>query len=278
MIFLENRAMRKFTFIALATLLIPQIALGWGQLGHRTIAEIAERNLTPKAKANIEKYTAGTPLWKYSLFVDEERNNPLYKEPLYGLHASIADCDCTSPQIVRDRYRDGKDGVTAMYTFRKQLKNYKELPDSVVLYAIKCITHIVADFNCPSHVRYVDNANKCSFAAIYNGKKVDMHRWWDTWLIQSLQKNRTGKLDHMQYADHLNTLSAKEIKAITKGWAQEWFEAAARECRPTLYWIDELKVEKIDQKFVDKAAPLAESQMQRAGYQMAAALNAIFGK
>ena len=77
--------MRKFTFIALATLLIPQIALGWGQLGHRTIAEIAERNLTPKAKANIEKYTAGTPLWKYSLFVDEERNNPLYKEPLYGL-------------------------------------------------------------------------------------------------------------------------------------------------------------------------------------------------
>jgi hypothetical protein len=46
----------------------------------------------------------------------------------------------------------------------------------------------------------------------------------------------------------------------------------------TMNFIDELKVEKIDQKFVDKAAPLAESQMQRAGYQMAAALNAIFGK
>ena len=97
--------MKKFSIIALAALLIPQIALGWGQLGHRTIAEIAERNLTPKAKANIEKYTGGTPLWKYSLFVDEYRNHPDYKEALSGFHASIADSDCTSPQIIRDRYR-----------------------------------------------------------------------------------------------------------------------------------------------------------------------------
>ena len=82
--------MKKIAIIALVALFIPQIALGWGQLGHRTIAEIAERNLTPKAKANIEKYTGGTPLWKYSLFVDEYRNHPDYKEALDGLHASIA--------------------------------------------------------------------------------------------------------------------------------------------------------------------------------------------
>lgn len=270
--------MKKFSIIALAALLIPQIALGWGQLGHRTIAEIAERNLTPKAKANIEKYTGGTPLWKYSLFVDEYRNHPDYKEALSGFHASIADSDCTSPQIIRDRYRDGKDGVTAMNNFREQLKNYKELPDSDVLYAIKCITHVVADFNCPSHVRYVDNANKGGFVAIFEGKKVGVHRFWDTWLIQSIQKKRDGKLDHMRYADHLNTMSKKQIKEVTKGWAQEWFESAARDCRPTLYWIDDRKIEKIDNKFVEKATPLAERQMQKAGYQMAKALNTIFGK
>ncbi|MBQ3208747.1 MAG: S1/P1 nuclease [Alistipes sp.] len=266
--------MRKFVVILMAAILLPQFAMGWGRLGHRTIAEIAERNLTPKAKANIEKYTGGTPLWKYSLWVDEMRNHPDYKKPLYGLHASIADSDCTSPQIVRDRYRDGKDGVTAMYTFREQLKNYKELPDSVVLYAIKCITHIVADFNCPSHVRYVDNANKGDYPAIFNGKKVGVHRFWDTWLIESLQKDRNPQ----HYADRLNVLSKKEIKKITKGWAQEWFEDAARSCRPTLYWVDNLKIEKLDQKFIDKATPLVESQLQKAGYQMAEALNTIFGK
>lgn len=266
--------MRKFVVILMVAILLPQFAMGWGRLGHRTIAEIAERNLTPKAKANIEKYTGGTPLWKYSLWVDEMRNHPDYKKPLYGLHASIADSDCTSPQIVRDRYRDGKDGVTAMYTFREQLKNYKELPDSVVLYAIKCITHIIADFNCPSHVRYVDNANKGDYPAIFNGKRVGVHRFWDTWLIESLQKDRNPQ----HYADRLNVLSKKEIKKITKGWAQEWFEDAARSCRPMLYWVDNRKIEKLDQKFIDKATPLVESQLQKAGYQMAEALNTIFGK
>ena len=127
-------------------------------------------------------------------------------------------------------------------------------------------------------MRYVDNANKGDYKAVFNGKKVGVHRFWDTWLIQSVQKKRDGKLDHMLYADHLNTLSKKEIKSITKGWAQEWFEMAARNCRPTLYWIDDKKIEKIDDKFVAKATPLVESQMQKAGYQMAAALNAIFGK
>ena len=266
--------MRKFVVILMATILLPQFAMGWGRLGHRTIAEIAERNLTPKAKANIEKYTGGTPLWKYSLWVDEMRNHPDYKKPLYGLHASIADSDCTSPQIVRDRYRDGKDGVTAMYTFREQLKNYKELPDSVVLYAIKCISHIIADFNCPSHVRYVDNANKGDYPAIFNGKRVGVHRFWDTWLIESLQKDRNPQ----HYADRLNVLSKKEIKKITKGWAQEWFEDAARSCRPMLYWVDNRKIEKLDKNFLDKATPLVESQLQKAGYQMAEALNTIFGK
>lgn len=266
--------MRKFVVILMAAILLPQFAMGWGRLGHRTIAEIAERNLTPKAKANIEKYTGGTPLWKYSLWVDEMRNHPDYKKPLYGLHASIADSDCTSPQIVRDRYRDGKDGVTAMYTFREQLKNYKELPDSVVLYAIKCISHIIADFNCPSHVRYVDNANKGDYPAIFNGKKVGVHRFWDTWLIESLQKDRNPQ----HYADRLNVLSKKEIKKITKGWAQEWFEDAARSCRPMLYWVDNRKIEKLNKNFLDKATPLVESQLQKAGYQMAEALNTIFGK
>ena len=51
--------MKKIVIISLVALLIPQVALCWGRLGHRTIAEIAERNLTPKAKANIE--------WKYAL-------------------------------------------------------------------------------------------------------------------------------------------------------------------------------------------------------------------
>ena len=34
-------------------------AFGWGKIGHDAIADIAECNLTPKAKKNIEKLLGG---------------------------------------------------------------------------------------------------------------------------------------------------------------------------------------------------------------------------
>ena len=46
--------MRKLV-IAVLALVVAFDAMAWGGLGHRTVAEIAERNLTKKAKANIDK-------------------------------------------------------------------------------------------------------------------------------------------------------------------------------------------------------------------------------
>ena len=43
----------------------------WGTVGHRAIAEVAQRHLTPKAKAAIERYTGSTPLAEYAVFMDE---------------------------------------------------------------------------------------------------------------------------------------------------------------------------------------------------------------
>lgn len=53
----------------------------WGTVGHRAIAEVAQRHLTPKAKAAIERYTGSTPLAEYAVFMDEVAADPRYKEP-----------------------------------------------------------------------------------------------------------------------------------------------------------------------------------------------------
>ena len=46
--------MKKILFIAAAAMLCIE-AFGWGGVGHRVIVEIAQRNLTEKAKENISK-------------------------------------------------------------------------------------------------------------------------------------------------------------------------------------------------------------------------------
>lgn len=86
----------------------------WGTVGHRAIAEAAQRHLTPKAKAAIERYTGGTPLAEYAVFMDEVAADPRYKEPFRGWHASIADAEQLPrrsageiPQGTRRRDRSG---------------------------------------------------------------------------------------------------------------------------------------------------------------------------
>lgn len=268
----------KKTIILSAALLLAVCSAGrcfaWGRLGHTTIAEIAERHLTPKAKAEIERYTGGTPLAHYAVFMDSVVNHPKYKKPLRGWHASIADVDCTSPAIVRNRYRDGRDGVTAMEYFRERMAQRDELQlsDSTVLCAIKCIVHIVADFHCPAHVRYVDCANEGDIPVTFFGKQTYSHRVWDTFAIVHAHKGWNCK----QYADYLDTWSKAEIGKCTGGWAQEWFEDAARDVRSSIYWIGE--DDRLGDEFQAKAIPLAEQQMRKAAYQLAKALNTIFGK
>ena len=96
----------RVSIIAIGLALLTSLDVAaWGGLGHRTIAEIAERNLTPQAKANIEKYTGGTPLADYSVWMDQVRNTPEYKKATTGWHASIVDERCRTSQKLRDERR-----------------------------------------------------------------------------------------------------------------------------------------------------------------------------
>lgn len=185
----------------------------WGTVGHRAIAEVAQRHLTPKAKAAIERYTGGTPLAEYAVFMDEVAADPRYKEPFRGWHASIADAECNSPAEVREKYRKGRDGVTGAETLTAALKNYRELDDSVVLTYIKCIVHMVADFHCPAHVRYTDAHNEGKFDVTFFGKPKTLHSVWDSGVIARIHPGWS----YERYADYLDNASKREIRRMTEG-------------------------------------------------------------
>ena len=247
-------------------------ALAWGRVGHRTIAEIAERHLTPAAKAEIERYTGGESIVAYAVFMDSVVKMPEYVKPFRGWHASIADEKCKSPLDVRFKHRKCHDGVTAMEDFRASLANRSEMTDSAVLCAIKCIVHIVGDFHCPAHVRYTDCKNEGKYKVTYYDRKAILHSVWDTGVITHGDRR---KWTYGQYADYLDTWSDKKIAACTKGWAQEWFEDCAHDVRKSIHWVGEGDV--LGDKFQKKALPLAELELRKAGYQLAKALNTIFG-
>ena len=69
--------------------------------------------------------------------------------------------------------------------------------------------------------------------------------------------------------------SKREIRRMTRGSYREWFEDAARDVRPSIDWV--APGDTLGEEFMAKATPLAEQQLRKASYQLAAALNRIFG-
>lgn len=246
---------------------------GWGRLGHAVIAEIAQRHLTPKAKATIMHYTGGEDLAAFSCWMDVVDKNEPFKTSHAGWHASIADPDCKSPLYIRKEARNCRDGVTAMEYFRELLEDYPEMEDSLVLESIRCMVHIVGDFHCPVHIRYTDCVNEGKFDVIYNGGTIRFHNFWDSTLLQDA--TGLGWKQYSEYADRIDTWKKRQIKSVSKGWAREWFEDAAATVRPM---IDEVHPgDVLPEDYVEKHQDLAEELLLKSAYQLAAALNAIFG-
>ena len=141
--------MKKLLLLLLfAGLLNTGSVFGWGREGHETIAKIAERNLTKKAKKRIEKYLGGHSIVYFAKWMDEYRHTPEYK---------FTNNWHTVPVNAGLRYEDSMlaTGGNAIYGLEQaieNLKNYRSLTDSAVEVNLKYIIHLVGDMHCPAHI------------------------------------------------------------------------------------------------------------------------------
>jgi hypothetical protein len=264
--------MRRLFALVVATLIATN-AFAWGGLGHRTIAELAERHLTPTAKANIDKYTGGKPISDYATWMDQSSNPEHFRRHTRNWHASIVDADNRATQAVRDKFRKG-DAVTATLMFTEMFREREKLTDSTVMFALKCLVHMVGDIHCPSHMRYADVNNGRGFdlgvEVCYFDNYQKLHKVYDTSLIASNNPGITPK----EYAEKLDTYSRKQIKEVTEGWIERWHEDAARDIRAAIPWAKH--GDELFEEFDKKALPLAEMELQKAGYRLAKVLNTLF--
>ncbi len=143
---------------------------GWGREGHETIAKIAERNLTKKAKKRIEN-TSGALDRLLRQWMDEYRHTPEYK---------FTNNWHTAPVNAELRYEDSmlaKNG-NAIYGLEQaieNLKNYRSLTDSAVEVNLKYIIHLVGDMHCPAHIKYTTHDMK--YDVLFEDKYHKPHKF-----------------------------------------------------------------------------------------------------
>ena len=292
--------MKKTLLIALlvpAFLLMNMVeSAAWGQIGHSTIAQVAQDHLTPKAQKAISKYLDGMPLaiiasdadvyrgeWTVDLgfiptnpqdarvtFVKNfDFSTPLNISP--WTHSITVDMDfkCYPTDNLNGAYINN----AAYYIDRlsKELKENAENMDPFERYkAIAIIVHLIGDMHCPMHIVYLpDNVNKGHYMVYWKGKQHKMHVIWDGRIFDDYYKWGFKEMAYL-----VDTATPKQIAEITKGNIYDYAESSARDSWPAVSAYSDGDV--LPRSYATDIRPLLFSQLRNGGYRLAAIFNEIF--
>ena len=258
--------MKKTTLFLLALAMACPAArlLAWSRIGHDTIAAIAESQLTPKARATVEKYLGGRSIIYFASWMDEVRDTPEYKHTARW-HAAAPDKNLRNDPAARAKI--GGDCVTAAKNCIALLKGHAKLDPKIAGDNIKFLIHIIGDMHCPGHVKYADV--NTDFSVKLLGRKLTYHELWDSGLLYAIHN-----WSYSEYLRHLGGISVEERAAMSRGTPDDWFHETAVDSRVIYDWAG--PGASLDRDYTNKAQGLAEKQLVKAGCRLARALNELF--
>lgn len=259
------------------------LCFGWGRDAHAAIAYIAERHLTPTAKANIEKCIDGRSIVYYASWLDNHRA----ENKSWGKLAHVAHYDIATCEPIGKPYKYMKSTIN-------KLKKYRELPDSTVKVSIYHLVHSLGDYHCPGHVAYYDCSGEkpkklitSSYDIYLKPKKTRMnyHKLWDSGIVQMGQPG-WGYMDWGHALD--SSVSQEYIDSVTAGSLKDWMKDIATRTqqeykiyerapyKDSLCADDELSV--VDADMMNDYYEIAAKQILIGGLRMAKIINDIFGE
>lgn len=265
-ILLFLKPMIKKILFAAAVLFSALSASAFESEGHDAIAYIAECNLTPTAKATIEKYLGGRSIVYYASWMDYIRLTPEYKHT-DGWHSASLDANGKA-KIWKDRYM-AQVGITQELT---KVRDYKHMTDSAVAVSIKLLVHMIGDMHCPAHTFFEGTPQKIHFS-FKGGDKMRFHKFWDQTSL-SMAHNWY----YTEYQHQLDRATPQEKAEICSGTLVDWIEDNGRIVRPVYDWFTDGKdYDKYETPvLILKAAEIQHLQIMKAGYRLAHVLNSVF--
>ena len=256
------------TLVATSMMVGP--ARGWGRLGHRVAAKIAEARLTPAARAAVASLLEpGESLADVSTWADEVRRDIPESGPWHYINIPI-----TEPKY--DAKFVPKEGcvVTKIDDFRKILAD-PNAPKAERQKALKFLVHFVQDMHQPVHVGHRDDRGGNQLQVQFFGEGSNLHSVWDSGLL--------NKANHTE-AQWVDLLSKEITPELTDSWSKgdptDWATESLKIAggayldRPSNLALK--KGAKLGQPYEDANLPLAERRLEQAGVRLAWILNAIF--
>lgn len=237
--------------------------MDWGKTGHRVVSKLAQQYLTTKAQKEIDILLDGASLVSISTYGDEIKSNPKYKalRPWHYINLPLDESYANAKKNPKG------DVVMAIKKCIAKVKDQNE-PKNERAFYLKLLVHFIGDLHQPMHVGRKEDRGGNSIRLQWFGKTSNLHRLWDSHLIDSHGMNAT------QLLGDLEELSPKLIKEIQNQSLEQWVNES--QALAKIIYENTPSNSKLGEEYQSRYLPLLKIQLQRGGLRLAAQLNEIF--
>lgn len=256
----------KIYRIILACALLPAAfsAAAWGQKGHDVTAAIAERHLTPVAKAAVDSILDGRSMVYWANWLDNASHTADYAYTKTWHYRNV-DADKTYLTMPKNPDGDVVEGIR--YAIRV-VSDKDQTPTNRAL-AMKILVHLVGDLHQPMHLGHATDLGGNRVKVKYFGRETNLHSIWDSNLPESAHK-----WSYSEWADQLDRLPQQQEVMLLSGnlddWAQRNVENAA------IIYKETPEGSSLSYNEVARWTPLIEDSMLAGGLRLAHILNSLF--
>jgi hypothetical protein len=267
---IKNKMARIILAFVFASLLAATPAFGWGEEGHRIVADIAEKYLNPKAAAAAKVMLPGWSLADVANYADHYRTEHTNTAPWHFVDIPLA---ATSYNPQRDCTAHHGCVIEQIEVFKKQLAD-TNTPAADRVFALKFLIHLVGDLHQPLHCEdnedHGGNFVKVSLFGDKTDARANLHSAWDSGLIK-----HTGLTDQQYAAALTANLQSTAITTLqagtTIGWAMQSHEFAR-----LAYQIH--GDHDLGEAYFKRMKPALDTSLLRGGVRLARVLNETLGK
>jgi nuclease S1 len=262
--------------VSTATLLIilqAAPAWAWAPLGHRLAGRLAERHLTPQAKAAvIELLEPGESIADASTWADEHRRDVKGSGPWHYVDVPL-DQDRYDDRFAGDVPEKGNI-VPKIREFRAVLKDRRR-PVAERRFALRFLIHLVEDLHMPLHVGDNHDRGGNDTQVQFFDQGTNMHRLWDGDMLARVDTDEDRWLASMVATD--TPEARKQAMAGTvEEWATESLLAAREAYKDPVTGRKIRRGTKLDEAYQAANVPVARRRVYQAGVRLAMVLNEIF--
>ncbi|MBN1568597.1 MAG: S1/P1 nuclease [Acidobacteria bacterium] len=250
-------------------LLLPEGLWGWGWVGHRVVAKMAEERLTPAAKKAVKNLLGpGVSMAEASTWADEQQEVPESSRWHY-VNVPIQEM-----RYDRRYCQAGGCVVSKIEEFKRTLLN----PGAGRLekhQALKFLIHFIADLHQPMHVGDNKDQGGNLLQVRFFGDGSNLHRVWDSRVIDRHTKNERVWLWDFDFIANPKRV-VEWSRGTTEDWATETLLVAKEAyCLPGTRQMIKTGT-RLGNEYYRFALPVIQRQLAKAGIRTAFILNEIF--